>query len=231
MKGAPPVPPRELIHLVSGHQDAAKFLRGGLTASQAIRDTLRKNGVNIEELGTILDFGCGIGRIMRYWKNLRCPTLHGTDYNPKLIEWCKRNLGFADFQVNALSGKLHYPSETFDFIYAFSVFTHLSEPLQFHWIEELYDALRPGGYLYLTTHGEFYFSALTTEQRARLRAGRMVILEETRAGTNHCLVYHPEEFVRGKLAVSFVVADFVQRGAMGNSEQDVYLLRKPRAGC
>src|SRR5678815_5338804 len=141
LTGGIPVPPRDLIYLVSGHRSASRFLKRGLVASNTIREVLERNGVEIDNFSAILDFGCGVGRIMRHWNRLQHPALHGTDYNPRLVEWCKQNLSFAEFKVNTLSGELPYESETFDFIYAFSVFTHLSEPLQFAWMKELARAL------------------------------------------------------------------------------------------
>jgi len=227
IKGRFPIPPRDLIFLVAGHHNATSFLQGGATASQAIRDTLEKNSIYIEGLHAILDFGCGVGRIMRHWNTLRGPALYGTDYNPTLIGWCQENLTFAEFQVNTLSGRLPYPSSTFDFIYVFSVFTHLSEPLQFHWIEELSRVLRPGGYLYFTTHGEYYFSKLALELQEQLRNGQMVILRAEQAGTNHCAVFHPERYVREKLVKNLVMVDFIPSGAKGDSQHDVYLVKKP----
>lgn len=227
LKGGVSVPPPDLIYFVSGHKNAAKFLRGGKTASQAICETLENNGINIEEFGKILDFGCGVGRIMRHLNTLQGPAMYGTDYNPQLISWCKSNLSFAEFEVNTLSDELTYESETFDFIYAFSVFTHLNEQLQFHWIRELTRVLRPGGHLYLTTHGEHYISQFTPEQQEQFRGGQLVVLGGGQAGTNHCAAYHPNSYVRERLAKNLTVVNFIARGAKGNSEQDVYLLKKP----
>ena len=114
----------------------------------------------MEQFGSVLDFGSGVGRIIRHWNGVQRPVLHGTDYNSELIEWCSANLKSSEFRVNTLSGELPYESETFDFVYSFSVFTHLREPLQFHWLDELKRVLKPGGYIYLTTHGEHYLTAL-----------------------------------------------------------------------
>jgi SAM-dependent methyltransferase len=70
-----------------------------------------------------------------------------------LVEWCQKNLSFASFAQNPLQGKLEYSDRSFDFIYAWSVFTHLTEHQGIFWIDELRRVLRPGGYLYFTTHG------------------------------------------------------------------------------
>src|SRR2546423_13865886 len=164
MGGGAPIPAGDFIYLVSGHRSAARFLRRGRMASKTIRETLERNGIEIERFNAILDFGCGVGRIMRHWNSLQHPALYGTDYNPTLVRWCEENLKFAEFQVNSLSGGLPYEPETFDFIYAFSVFTHLSEPLQFFWMNELSRVLRPGGHIYFTTHGDYFFPQLNVEE-------------------------------------------------------------------
>jgi hypothetical protein len=61
------------------------FLHNGRLRQEGILYVLRRNGVRVEEFEAILDFGCGCGRIMRYWKPLQGPHLYGTDYNPDLI--------------------------------------------------------------------------------------------------------------------------------------------------
>lgn len=227
LKGEPAIPPRKLIYLVAGHKSAKAFLAGGRSASDTIRGILQKNDLTIDQFGAVLDFGCGAGRIMRHWNSTHGPAWHGTDYNPQLIDWCRKHLQFSDFRVNTLSGALPYPAETFDFIYAFSVFTHLKEPLQFHWINELSRVLKPGGYIYLTTHGEYYVSLLTAEERAQFERGELVVREQQESGSNLCAVFHPAGYLRERVAKDFIVIDFIPCGARGDSMHDAYLLKKP----
>lgn len=156
IEDGPPIPPGEKIFLVAGTEDANWFLKSGKSSAGVIREILANNGLAIEDFDSILDFGCGIGRIMRHWNKLDNVELHGTDYNPDLLSWCRDNLKFAKFGVNGLQSKLDYEDGKFDFIYAWSVFTHLTEPQHFHWIAELSRLLRPGGYLFFTTNGESY---------------------------------------------------------------------------
>ena len=227
LKREPAIPPGKLIYLVAGHKSAKAFLAGGRSASDTIRGILRKNDLRIEQFGAVLDFGCGVGRIMRHWNATHGPAWHGTDYNPVLIDWCRRNLRFSDFRVNTLSGPLPYDAATFDFIYAFSVFTHLKEPLQFHWINELSRVLKPGGYIYLTTHGQHYVSVLNTDERAQFEAGELVVREQQESGSNLCAVFHPPRYMRERVAKDFIVVDFIPCGAKGDSMHDAYLLQKP----
>lgn len=227
LSGRPAVPPPKLIYLVAGHRSASLFLAGGLSASKAMRTVLQRNGLRMEQFGSVLDFGCGVGRIIRHWNGAQRPVLHGTDYNAELIEWCSANLKSFAFRVNTLSGTLPYDSETFDFIYSFSVFTHLREPLQFHWLDELKRVLKPGGYIYLTTHGEHYLTGLNSSEQEQFRRGELVVREEQESGSNRCAVFHPPSYVRDTLARGLVVTDFIACGADGDSMHDVHLLQKP----
>lgn len=227
LNGQPAVPPAELIYLVAGHCSANLFLAGGRSACDAIGAILAKNGLRMERFDNVLDFGCGAGRIIRHWNQSERPVLHGADYNSDLIEWCQENLSACKFRVNTLSGSLPYDDETFDFIYSFSVFTHLKEPLQFHWIDELRRVLKPGGYVYLTTHGKYYLSILNAAEREQFDKGQLVVREQEQSGSNVCAVFHPPSYVREVLARNLTVVDFVECGAQGDSMHDAHLLRKP----
>ena len=72
----------------------------GKGCASIVRLLLRRHGADIEGLGTILDFGCGAGRVIRHFSSLKGTTLFGTDINPELTNWCQRNLPFAKFTVN-----------------------------------------------------------------------------------------------------------------------------------
>ena len=217
-----PIPPQELRYLVSGDPKDTKssfFSMGGLCA-QRIVEALKKTGVEIDSLDAILDFGCGCGRTIRHFRTLKKAKLYGTDINPKLIDWCSRNLPFARFGMNPLRPPLVYPAEAFDLVYAFSVFTHLPESLQFSWMRELSRVLRPAGYLVISTLPLEFVAA-------GQRTGEMVVLgDESQPGANAYTAYHAFAYVKEKLAKGFEVVEFIERGV----GQDFYLLRKLTGG-
>jgi SAM-dependent methyltransferase len=225
-----PIPPASLITLVAGIPDVSWFIKGGELATRSIVDTLEKNGIAVDDLKAILDFGCGCGRVTRHWRSLSSGRICGSDYNPELVDWCADNLDFAEFRVNDLTPPLSFEDATFDFVYALSVFTHLPEDLQAPWMQELARVLRPGGFLLFTAHGEHYLNELTPDEKERFKRGQLVVHYEEHAGTNQCGAFHPKKHVYDELARGFTVADFVAEGAKGNPYQDVYLLTKnPKA--
>ncbi|MDQ3822105.1 MAG: class I SAM-dependent methyltransferase [Actinomycetota bacterium] len=222
-----PVPPPALIVRVAGTPDVEWFLRGGRLAAESIRAALSRHGRRIEDVGALLDFGCGCGRVTRNWLTLPRTDVFGSDMNEDAVEWCRRSLPFATFVRNGLAPPLAFENERFDLVYALSVFTHLPEDLQAAWMRELQRVLRPGGLVLLSTHGEHYLPRLTAEERDRFAAGEVVVRWEEVAGTNLCTAFHPPSYVRDRLAAGLEVLEFVAEGAKGNPHQDLFVLRRP----
>lgn len=216
-----------LNFLVSGTRDVEWYVRGGWLAAQSVRFVLERNLVSLDDLRTILDFGCGSGRVIRYWRHLQA-AVYGTDYHPDLIRWCERHLPFAKFHLNALDPPLEYPDDFFDLIYALSIFTHLDEPRQFAWMDELRRIAKRGGYVIITAMGNcpFYTQCLYPDELARFRRGELIVRSEGDVGSNQFSAYHPLDYVRSKLARGFTVVNYLEGGALGNPYQDLYLLRK-----
>lgn len=222
-----PIPPAKLRILVAGTPDISGFLNLGKVGADSICGALEKNGIKITDFHAILDFGCGCGRVMRYWKELAGINMFGTDYNSNLIDWCRENLPFAQFDINTLSPPLNYDDEKFDFIYALSVFAHLPEDLQLLWLNELSRVLKPGGYLLITTHGEHHFERLTLIEQEEFKSGQLVTRFQELAGANLCCSYHPPKYVLEKLVIGWDVIDFIPGGSKGTGFQDIFLLKPP----
>jgi SAM-dependent methyltransferase len=174
---------------------------------------------------SILDFGCGCGRVVRHWANLAAE-VHGSDMNGRLIRWCRRNLPFATFATNRAHPPLPYRDGQFDLVYALSVFTHLPAHIQRPWMEELHRVTRPGGYVLLSLHGDRYLPDLTPDERRRFEAGELVVRGADAPGRNECGAYHPAAYVQSVLAAGFRLMDHLAQGARGNPHQDLVVLRK-----
>jgi SAM-dependent methyltransferase len=158
---------------------------------------------------------------MRRWSNLVGPSLHGCDYNPKLVAWCRHNLTFASFKTNGLAPPLPYEDQQFDLIYCVSVFTHLTEPLQHAWMAELHRVLRPGGLLVFSTRGDAHRERLNEQERAIYDAGDLVVRYSGVEGTNLCGALHPRRYLEEKLLTSFKLLES-RPAALVDGAQDLH---------
>ncbi|MDP9491376.1 MAG: class I SAM-dependent methyltransferase [Actinomycetota bacterium] len=221
-----PLPPPRLMYDVGGNPGAAWFLEGGAAAKDSILEALAQAGAPIESMGRILDFGCGCGRVVRHWSDLEGVEVYGSDLDPEFVAWCQENLPFGSFSTNGLAPPLPYEDGAFGFVYALSVFTHLTEPLQDDWIEELARVLEPGGHLLVTTQGEGFLPRLTADEREAFQSGRLIVRDAGEAGTNVCSVYHPRSYLERQFGKLFAPVVFEPEGARGNPPQDQHVLRK-----
>ena len=220
-----PIPGAELRQAVAGNADLKWFIDGGKLGVETIVSVLGKQGIEFGSLKSVLDFGCGCGRVLRHLSQYENVHLHGTDISRPGIAWCDANLNFAMFGTNRLLPPTRYRSSSIDFIYAFSVFTHLTQKLQKLWMTEMRRLLKPDGLLLITVHGDHYLNHLSEPEKAAFYNGRLVIKGGESVGSNHCAAFHPQKFVADSLApeTGFKVVDFIREGALGNPKQDAYL--------
>jgi SAM-dependent methyltransferase len=103
----------------------------------------------------VLDFGCGAGRTLRQFTESadQATCFVGCDIHFDSVRWVAQNLSppFGVFR-NGERPPLPFPDQTFDLIYAVSVFSHLSETWA-SWLLELRRVLRPDGLLIATVPG------------------------------------------------------------------------------
>jgi SAM-dependent methyltransferase len=220
-----PLPPRRLIVSVAGTPDRRWFLESGRLAADSIRELAARHGRPVEQADAMLDFGCGCGRVLRRWRDLRGIDLAGSDANEAAVAWCRANLRFARFATNDLEPPLPFGTDEFDLVYALSVLTHLTEPLQRAWLRELGRIVRADGLLLLSTHGEAYLERLSPEERLRFERGQVVVRWGEAAGSNLCAAFHSRRALE-KLTTGFELVEFVPEGAKGNPHQDLAVLRR-----
>jgi SAM-dependent methyltransferase len=222
-----PLPPAALRTRVAGTANAEWFLSSGRTHAAAIREIMAGVGSPLESAAGILDFGCGCGRVVRRWRDLGA-RVHGADHDEPAVAWCRENLPFASFTVNDLAPPLSYDDDSFDLVYAISVFTHTPSELQLPWLEELTRVVRPGGHVLLTTHGDWCAAAkLTPDELREFEEGALVVRDEGAGGTNLCAAFHPPSYFRAALDGDLVEA-FFRPGGEDPFDQDIWVLRKKR---
>jgi SAM-dependent methyltransferase len=154
-----PYPPEEMRKLV-GPTELAHF-------DNPTRRLLLEN-VPVDAYESVLDFGCGCGRIARQLIQQDPPPRRylGLDVHRGMIQWCQRHLaphapGFRfehhdAFQLAFNSGgqrtpvAFPAPAAAFSLVIAWSVFTHLLEPQVDHYLREVARVLRRDGYFFST---------------------------------------------------------------------------------
>lgn len=227
-----PLPPPQLRVLVAGTADPEWFIRSGRTQVNYLRDLIERHGRPAADMDAILDFGCGCGRMLRWWSDLPDGVVHGCDYNAELTRWCESNLALGRYRNTNLTPPLPYDDQQFDFVYALSVFTHLTLELTQDWLSEIARITKPGALFWFTVHGESYTDRLLPDEDAMFRGGLAVVHFPEVEGTNLCSVYWPEDAVLKVLGERFEVLHHFDPGedpaaaASALLQHDAYLVRR-----
>ncbi len=222
-----PLPPAVLRATVVADADADFFLDSGEAHARFFTELLARNGVPLGDRRSVLDLGCGCGRVARWWAEVEGPRFYGCDYNPKLAAWCEQNLPFLDARANSLAPPLPFAEERpFGLIYALSVFTHLTAELEREWLAEIRASLGEGDLFLFTVSGERYRYLLSDEDAARFDRGELVTHFDETAGTNLCAAYHPQEYVERRMLEGFELLETVRTETPESLGQDVYLARR-----
>ena len=150
-----PHPPPDLVGRVVGSDPTGRFFReSGIDDAAGIHASLVEGGFDFARPASLLDFGCGCGRLLRVFARFADTCrLFGADPDRAAIDWCRENLDYASFEVSDPKPPSPFADGQFDGVYAYSVFTHLPEDLHRDWLEELRRITAPGGVVVLTTAG------------------------------------------------------------------------------
>ncbi len=227
--GKEPAPPPHLRKRVHGDEALTGFDTIGRVVSLDIYRVLQSPSVQLPDNSRLLDFGCGCGRILRYFHHLyKRSSLHGTDIDQEAISWCQHHLSqIGSFVTNEKLPSLRFPDEYFDFVYSVSVFTHLPEDMQLAWLKELQRVTKSGSYLLLTVHGEGLFQEASEEAKKRFQEIGFYYAVGT--GTEglpnfYQTSFHTERYIRRYWTEFFEIKTIIQKGIANH--QDLILCRR-----
>jgi SAM-dependent methyltransferase len=161
----PAMPPAHLQVATHGNSgDAA--LRQGFGFYQLVRQLAEKHqAVRSWGEATVLDYGCGWGRITRFFvRDVTAERLIGLDCVEGMIEHAVACNPFATFQLVDPLPPTALKASSVDVVCAFSVFSHLSEQAHLSWLAEFGRVLRPGGIAVLTTRSREFISEMARLQ-------------------------------------------------------------------
>lgn len=147
----PPLPPRELRE-ITAEVDPAMFLFTGIHDVLSFMSLYHQHAGSAPERPRVLDFGCGCGRLTRFFDPARWEVC-ASEVNPDHVAWCRANLPGVDTRANGPAPPLSFGSESFDLAYSLSILSHLSAAMIDAWLAELKRVTRPGGIVIVTYHG------------------------------------------------------------------------------
>jgi SAM-dependent methyltransferase len=148
----PSLPPDELQARISGIYFGRAGLQHAAKTYTVVTRALHEHGRPLNPSGKVLDFGCGWGRIVRYFlRDVEPENLWGIDVNRDAIGACRATNRWARFEQNAELPPSGFDDSTFDLVYGFSVFSHLDEESHLAWLAEFKRILKPGGVVVVTT--------------------------------------------------------------------------------
>jgi SAM-dependent methyltransferase len=150
----PPLPPLELRQITAAPEPEA-FLWTGFTDLCTLLELFEQHHrLPAGEARRVLDFGCGCGRMTRFFPESRDRWIgYGSDINPDHVAWCRDHLPAVTSMQNGSEPPIATEDGSMDFVYCLSVFSHLPDSQARLWLADLARVIRPGGILLITTHG------------------------------------------------------------------------------
>jgi SAM-dependent methyltransferase len=149
------------IQFVGKAGDAA--LGEAQTLARAFKDLYKEHVGPFTESTRVLDYGCGWGRITRFFlKDVAAGNLLGVDCNDGIIDFCRESNPWARFELIDPMPPTNLPGDQFDLVFSYSVFTHLREDVHLALLDELGRLVKPGGLLILSVRPREFLSYCTT---------------------------------------------------------------------
>jgi SAM-dependent methyltransferase len=131
-----------------------RALREGFRFYNYVKSYCQSLHVPWDENTRIVDFGCGWGRISRFFfKEIALKNFYGVDVDPKIINFCKSAMVYGNYLTVNPEPPMKFAPNSVDVVFAYSVFSHLAEAVAVKWIAEFSRILKPGGLVLATTQG------------------------------------------------------------------------------
>ena len=142
-----------------GDVDAAvaAYLSAGAQIARTVETFARAQWAEFDGSWSMLDFGCGYGRVTRFLSaalgsSNAGPHIWASDLLADSLHFQREELGVASFSSHTDPGKVAWPQDSFDFIYVGSLFTHLPRQTFDIWLETLFERVSADGVLLFSVH-------------------------------------------------------------------------------
>lgn len=128
-----------------------------------VKNTLAQIGLTLEPDDKFLDFGCGWGRLIRFFgRDFRPENIFGVDIDKDILQTCRATRVPGQFLHLEQFGKLPFADGAITLAVAYSVFTHLPEDVHLYWMKELARVMAPRGVVALTLEPRRFLDFVST---------------------------------------------------------------------
>ncbi|HMP72360.1 MAG TPA: class I SAM-dependent methyltransferase [Kiritimatiellia bacterium] len=219
-------PPAGLMFDAYSHTDLTWYDVSGREQAAEIAELI---GAYRGSASAVLEWGCGPARILRHLRGLlpEGSSVTGTDYNPSTVAWAAKALPDLPIRLNGLKPPTVFEAESFDVVFAISVFTHLSEEMHRAWAAEFERLVKRGGIAIFTTHGERYCREVLNEQEQReFSNGDLVVRGGVEEGKRWYAAFHPPSYVESVMFPGWERLEHRKDPGGRAPRQDVWVLRR-----
>lgn len=222
------LPPSRLRFDVIACSHAEYYVTTGKTMATQMQAVMQKWAP--PEASVVCEWGCGPGRILfplAAMDSLKKFKFIGTDMFPPSIQWAQSvQDGHTTFFTNKMNPPLPIPDSSVDFVYAVSVFTHLSESLTRVWLKEIIRILKPRGVFWFSAHsGKHHQRDLDSAQLAALNRGEFVAIDSKHDGSQMYTGIHCPALMNN--LITSAGAELLEYQPDGNNKyQDAWIVRK-----
>lgn len=224
-----------------GSNDALKAAVGGEfeAIGRLERALLEQYGLGASP-ATVVDVGCGSGRLASQLAPLPQVRYWGGDIVPDLVNFARDLAARPDWTFALTDGtKIPLEDQSADFVCFFSVFTHLLHQETFRYLREARRVLKPGGFVLFTflefqmpSHWAIFEASLNSLSK-NLHLDQFVSRDAIVAWAEHLpmdlIAIHDGEKPHIPLASPITYEDGRTMTRLGHFGQSVAVLRKPVA--
>jgi SAM-dependent methyltransferase len=144
------VPPKNIHRM----QKSDPLWIGDIYSSEMVVEALGKSGQSYNPDESYLDFGCSSGSLVRILKTAYPDSsFFGVDPIESAIDWAQNNITDATFAVSNPNPPLQFEDNSFSGVTAISIWSHFADFAALEWFDEMHRIIKPGGWLFFTTHG------------------------------------------------------------------------------
>jgi SAM-dependent methyltransferase len=172
-----PVHHNDFMLTSEGSAAIERYHGGAVRFVELLSSALGERGSTWRDIESVLEIGCGYGRIVRELRAVMSPDrIYVTDIIDEAARFTAAEFGVQRIPVIEEAGPEW--NDRFELVYLLSVYTHMRRDIVVAHLSRLAQLIKPGGLVVFTVHGEE--SAATAEQYQQYWLDKAKLLDALR---------------------------------------------------